>query len=171
MLRKLFLPVLFLLPGFLMAQEAPSVEPFRSMPMCFWKILPSTLISGAPIPAPVFRWKLFGNPYHSHIRALRRPVRYVPPTPTSETLTLPTPIAALDAGSSKPSDKFTAEVGYLYDQVGSGIISSCLIEQRPLLLTTSLLGASPKRSMISFHFVGGQQRNAFDIIPAASKAS
>ena len=79
--------------------------------------------------------------------------------------TLPTPIAALDAGSSKPSTNLHAEVGYLYDQVGSGIIYRAY-EQRPSLLTTLCLGpASNTSSMISFHlcFGGQQQRNAFDI--------
>ena len=71
----------------------------------------------------------------------------------------------------KTFDKFTAEVGYLYDQVGSGIIYRAY-EQRPLFIDNSLLGASLKyqfNDKFSIRAFGGQQRNAFDIYSGSIK--
>ncbi|HRG20742.1 MAG TPA: DUF6029 family protein [Saprospiraceae bacterium] len=71
----------------------------------------------------------------------------------------------------KTFDKFTAEVGYLYDQVGSGIIYRAY-EQRPLFIDNSLLGASLKYQFsdaLTVRAFGGQQKNAFDIYTGSVK--
>ena len=62
-------------------------------------------------------------------------------------------------------------MGYLYDQVGSGIIYRAY-EQRPLFIDNSLLGASLKykfNDQFSLRAFGGQQRNAFDIYSGSVK--
>jgi hypothetical protein len=71
----------------------------------------------------------------------------------------------------KQFDKFSAEVGYLYDQVGSGIIYRAY-EQRTLFLDNSLLGASLKykfNDKFSVKTFGGQQRNAFELYSGSIK--
>ncbi|MBK8701766.1 MAG: hypothetical protein IPN29_20275 [Saprospiraceae bacterium] len=71
----------------------------------------------------------------------------------------------------KTFDKLTAEVGYLYDQVGSGIIYRAY-EQRPLFIDNALLGASLKykfNDRFSLKAFGGQQKNAFDIYSGSIK--
>lgn len=71
----------------------------------------------------------------------------------------------------KQFEKFTAEVGYLYDQIGSGIIYRAY-EQRPLFIDNSLLGASLKykfNDRFSIKAFGGKQKNAFEIYPSNVK--
>jgi hypothetical protein len=65
----------------------------------------------------------------------------------------------------KRFDKLTAEVGYLYDQVGSGIIYRAY-EQRPLFIDNSLLGVSLKYKFsdkLTIKGFAGKQKNAFDL--------
>jgi hypothetical protein len=65
----------------------------------------------------------------------------------------------------KRFDKLTAEAGYLYDQVGSGIIYRAY-EQRPLFIDNSLLGVSLKYKFsdkLTVKGFAGQQKNAFDL--------
>jgi hypothetical protein len=57
------------------------------------------------------------------------------------------------------------EVGYIYDQIGSGIIYRAY-EQRPLFIDNALVGASAKYNISEDWFVkgfAGRQKNAFDI--------
>ncbi len=72
----------------------------------------------------------------------------------------------------KSFDKFTAEVGYLYDQIGSGIIYRAY-EQRPLFIDNSLQGASLKYKFndnFTLKAFGGKQKNAFELYPSNVKA-
>jgi Family of unknown function (DUF6029) len=71
----------------------------------------------------------------------------------------------------KQFEKLTVEVGYLYDQIGSGIIYRAY-EQRPLFIDNSLLGASLKykfNDRFSIKAFGGKQKNAFEIYPSNVK--
>ncbi len=68
-------------------------------------------------------------------------------------------------------EKLTVEAGYLYDQVGSGIIFKSY-EQRPLFIDNALLGASLKYKFnenFSMKAFGGRQKNAFDIYSGSIK--
>jgi hypothetical protein len=71
----------------------------------------------------------------------------------------------------KQFEKFSAEVGYLYDQIGSGIIYRAY-EQRPLFIDNSLQGVSLKykfNDRFSIKAFGGKQKNAFEIYPSNVK--
>lgn len=71
----------------------------------------------------------------------------------------------------KQFDKLTVEVGYLYDQIGSGIIYRAY-EQRPLFIDNTLLGAGLKYTFnehLHAKAFGGRQRNAFDIYTGTLK--
>jgi hypothetical protein len=65
----------------------------------------------------------------------------------------------------KKFEKLTAEVGYIYDQVGSGIIYRAY-EQRPLFIDNALLGVNLKYQF-NDHFTlkgfAGRQKNAFEV--------
>lgn len=65
----------------------------------------------------------------------------------------------------KDLDKLTFEAGYLYDQIGSGIIYRAY-ELRPLFIDNSLLGGSIRYNITDNWFIkafAGRQRNAFDL--------
>ncbi len=66
---------------------------------------------------------------------------------------------------SKEFDKFTLQVGNIYDQIGSGIIFRSY-EQRPLFIDNSVLGATMKYNFtdnISLKGIVGRQKNAFEL--------
>lgn len=66
---------------------------------------------------------------------------------------------------SKEFDKFTLQVGNIYDQIGSGIIFRSY-EQRPLFIDNSVLGATMNYRFtdnISIKGLVGRQKNAFDL--------
>ena len=72
---------------------------------------------------------------------------------------------------SKKFDKIDVNVGYLYDQIGSGIIYRAY-ESRPLFIDNALLGASLKFKLfdnLSIKALGGQQKNAFDVYSGSIK--
>ncbi|HMP30490.1 MAG TPA: DUF6029 family protein, partial [Saprospiraceae bacterium] len=72
---------------------------------------------------------------------------------------------------NKKFDKIDINVGYLYDQFGSGIIYRAY-ESRPLFIDNALLGASIKLALtedLSIKAIGGQQKNAFDIYSGSIK--
>lgn len=65
----------------------------------------------------------------------------------------------------KSFEKLEISVGYLYDQIGSGIIYRAY-ETRPLFIDNALLGAKIKYRLTddwNISAFGGQQKNAFDI--------
>jgi hypothetical protein len=67
----------------------------------------------------------------------------------------------------------TAEVGYLYGQVGSGIIYRAY-EQRPLFIDNALVGASLQYKFsdaLSIKTFAGRQKNAFDIYTGTIKGA
>lgn len=72
----------------------------------------------------------------------------------------------------KKFDKLDIQAGYIYDQIGSGIIYRAY-ESRPLFIDNALLGAS-----INYQFTdgfnikafAGKQKNAFDIYEGSIKA-
>lgn len=71
----------------------------------------------------------------------------------------------------KQFDKLVVEAGYLYDQIGSGIIYRAY-EQRPLFIDNSLLGVGLKYTFNNHLYAkafGGRQRNAFDIYTGTIK--
>lgn len=71
----------------------------------------------------------------------------------------------------KTFDKLTAEVGYLYDQIGSGIIYKAY-EQRPLFIDNALQGVSLKYKFndhLSAKAFGGRQKNAFELYTGTIK--
>jgi hypothetical protein len=72
---------------------------------------------------------------------------------------------------SKKFDKIDVNVGYLYDQIGSGIIYRAY-ESRPLFIDNALLGVSLKFQLfdnLTIKALGGQQKNAFDIYSGSIK--
>ncbi len=65
----------------------------------------------------------------------------------------------------KSINKLDLEVGYLYDQIGSGIIYRTY-EQRPLFIDNALYGVSGKYNISEDWWVkgfAGRQKNAFDV--------
>ncbi|MGB4958932.1 MAG: DUF6029 family protein, partial [Saprospiraceae bacterium] len=65
----------------------------------------------------------------------------------------------------KKLDKLELNVGYLYDQIGSGLIFRAF-ETRPLFIDNALYGASAKYNLNDqWHVTGlvGRQKNAFDV--------
>jgi hypothetical protein len=65
----------------------------------------------------------------------------------------------------KDFEKFSIQVGNLYDQIGSGIIFRSY-EQRPLFIDNAVLGASMKYNFtdnVSLKGFVGRQKNAFDL--------
>ena len=71
----------------------------------------------------------------------------------------------------KQFEKLTVEAGYLYDQIGSGIIYKAY-EQRPLFIDNALQGVSLKYNFnkyLSAKAFGGRQKNAFDIYSGTLK--
>lgn len=65
----------------------------------------------------------------------------------------------------KDFDKFTLQVGNIYDQIGSGIIFRSY-ETRPLFIDNSVLGATMKYNFtdnISLKGIVGRSKNAFDL--------
>lgn len=71
----------------------------------------------------------------------------------------------------KQFEKLTVEAGYLYDQIGSGIIYRAY-EQRPLFIDNALQGVSLKYNFNKYltgKAFGGRQKNAFDIYSGTLK--
>jgi Family of unknown function (DUF6029) len=72
---------------------------------------------------------------------------------------------------SKKFDKIDVNVGYLYDQIGSGTIYRAY-ESRPLFIDNALLGVSLKFKLfdnLTIKALGGQQKNAFDVYSGSIK--
>jgi hypothetical protein len=72
---------------------------------------------------------------------------------------------------SKKFKELDIDVGYLYDQIGSGIIYRAY-ESTPLFIDNALLGASIKLKLNDKLWIkgfGGQQKNAFDIFTGSIK--
>lgn len=174
MLRNLFLLFMFLVPGFVMAQQGAVISGAL-------QINANVFLKDSAINAylqPQYQYQFFGgeswlNLNYSY-QGFTAGIRYDMYLNSN----LRDPNASYtDQGIGrwfvkKTFDKFTAEVGYLYDQVGSGIIYRAY-EQRPLFIDNSLLGASLKyifNDHLTVRAFGGQQKNAFDIYSGSVKS-